>query len=62
MQPYTIALHIYANSAEEAKELEDTLKGFVVQKYNQGVYPRAASLTRLVKQYGNIPIVNNFLR
>lgn len=61
LQPYTIALHIYAEDEKEAQELEDALKQFIIKKYNQGFYTRASALTRLVKQYGDMPIVNNFL-
>lgn len=62
LQPYTIALHVYAESDDEAKALEADLLEFVKNKYNQGVYPRAASLSRLVKQYGNSAIVNAFIK
>lgn len=62
LQPYTIALHVYAESDDEAKALEADLLEFVKNKYNRGVYPRAASLSRLVKQYGNSAIVNAFIK
>ena len=60
--PYNITLHVYAQNEQEAQELENALKDFVIEKYNQGVYPRAASLTRLIQQYGKSQIVNNFIR
>lgn len=53
---------MYAQNEQEAQELENALKDFVIEKYNQGVYPRAASLTRLIQQYGKSQIVNNFIR
>lgn len=59
---YNITLYVYAESKQEAQELEDALKDFVVEKYGQGVYLRASSITRLVQQYGKSPIVNNFIR
>ena len=62
LRHYTISLHVYAESEEEAKALEADLKEFVKQKYNQGVYPRAASLSRLIKQYGNNALVNAFIK
>jgi hypothetical protein len=62
LQHYTIALHIYAENEQEARELESSLKDFVKEKYSQGVYPRAAALTRLIKQYGSKSIINNFIQ
>lgn len=62
LEPYNITLHVYAANQQEAQELEDALKDFVIEKYNQRVYVRAESLTRLVRQYGSSPIVNNFIK
>lgn len=62
LTPYTIALHVYAESEEEAKDLEADLLGFMKTKYNNGVYVRAASLSRLIKQYGGNAIVNAFIK
>ena len=53
---------MYAESDEEVKELEKELKEFVKKKYSQGVYPRAASLTNIIRQYGNNAIINSFIR
>lgn len=60
--PFNITLHVYAENQQEAQELENALKDLVIHKYGEGVYIRAASLTRLVQQYGKSPIVNNFIR
>ena len=62
LNPYNITLHVYAESEQEAQELENDLRDFVVEKYSQGVYPRAAALSALVKRYGSSSIVNNFIR
>lgn len=62
LTPYTIALHVYALNEEEARQLEADLTDLVKQKYNQGVYVRAESLSRLVKQYGNNAFVNAFIK
>jgi len=62
LQLYKISLQVYAESEEEARQLEADLLEFVKQKYNQGVYPRAASLSRLIKQYGNNALVNAFIK
>lgn len=60
--PHMIALHVYAESDVEAEKLEEELKEFVKRKYEQGVYVRAASLTRLIQQYGNNSIINAYVR
>ena len=62
LKPYNIALNVYARDEQEAAELERVLQEFVMEKYKQGVYPRAASLTGLIKRYGNSKIINNFIR
>ena len=62
LQLHKISLQVYAESEEEARQLEADLLEFMKQKYNQGVYPRAASLSRLIKQYGNNAIVNAFIK
>lgn len=62
LNPYNITLHVYAQDQQEAQELENALRDFVIEKYGQAVYVRAASLTKLVRQYGKSPIVNNFIR
>lgn len=59
---YNITLHVYAESEAEAKGLENALQDLVMEKYNHGVYVRAASLRNLVERYGKSPIVNNFIR
>lgn len=62
LKPHTIALHVFADSDAEAERLEEELKEFVKKKYDQGVYVRAASLTRLIQQYGNNAIINSFIK
>ena len=62
LQPYNITLYVYAEDEQEAKALEHDLLDFVNDKYNQGVYPRAAALSNLVRRYGGSTIVNNFIQ
>lgn len=62
LQPYTVTLPIYAADEQEAKTLEADFKDFIRQKYNQGIYPRAATLSRLLKAYGNSIVVNAALK
>lgn len=62
LQHYQITLHVYAESEQEAISLENDLKEFVKEKYNQGIYPRAASLSKLIRQYGNNALVSAFIK
>ena len=62
LEPRSTTFFVYAESDEEVKELEKELKEFVKKKYSQGVYPRAASLTNIIRQYGNNAIINSFIR
>jgi hypothetical protein len=62
LQPYNITLYVYAEDEQEAKALEQDLLDFTKEKYSQGIYPRAASLSTLVKRYGSSMLINNFIR
>ena len=61
MRPYNIEFSLYADSEAEATELQNALREFVNGKYNNHVYVRAAALTRLLKRYGNNPLINAYL-
>jgi len=62
MKPYNVTLWVYAEDEAEAAALQDALHDFVVEKYNQHIYPRAKTIQRLIKQYGNNAIVNAYLK
>lgn len=62
LKQHDLKLIVYAESDLEAQELQQVLNDFIVAKYKQKVYPRAAKISQLIKQYGNNPIINNFIR
>ncbi len=62
MRPYQVNICVYADSEEEVLALQEELNTFVMNKYKQGIYPRARALSRLLKQYGNSVFVNAFLK
>lgn len=62
MEAKNVTLWVYANDEQEVKALQDELNKFVMDKYNQGIILRAAALTKLLRQYGNSPLVNAFLK
>ena len=62
LKPFNITLYVYAEDETEAKILENDLLDFIRDKYNKGIYPRAAALSNLVKRYGDSMLVDNFIR
>ena len=62
MNPYKVTLWVYADSEAEVNALQETLNSFAVEKYNKHIYLRATTLQKLINQYGDSAIVNNFLR
>ena len=62
LQPYNITFPLYAETEQEAKQLEIDLKEYVKARYNQKIYIRASKISQILKQYGNNIIVNSFLK
>lgn len=62
LKPYKIDMYVYAESQDEADKLEQTLKAFVNQQRERGVAVTAQRLNALLCQWGNNPIITNFLR
>jgi hypothetical protein len=62
MLPFRIDMYVYANSAEEALELEKKLKEFVSMKRNQGVVVSAAKLSRALDVFGNNQLWLTYLK
>jgi len=54
LEHYTVTLPICAANEQETKTLETGYKDFMRLKYNQGIYPRAATLSRLLKSYSSV--------
>ena len=55
-------MYVYANSKEEADELEQSLKDFVNRQRERGVAVTAEKLNAILKQYGDNILITNFLR
>lgn len=62
MKPYNVTLCVYADNEQEIQDLQTELNEFIKTKYNQGIYPRATTLTRFIRQYGNSAMVNAALK
>lgn len=50
MQGFRISFNIYADSAEEAKQAEETLIGFIAEHAQEG---RAVSANKIIKAVAN---------
>lgn len=61
MEAKQVTLWVYADNEQEVSELQKELNKFVMDKYKQGIILRAAAITKLLRQYGNSPLVNAFL-
>lgn len=62
MQPHQVTLWVYADSEQDVKNLQNELDKFIMDKYNNGIYVRAAAVSDVLKRYGNSGIVNAFLK
>jgi len=61
MEAKQVTLWVYADNEQEVNDLQKELNKFVMDKYNQGIILRAGSMTKLLRQHGNNPLVNAFL-
>lgn len=61
LQPYKIDMYVYAESQDDAARLEHALKAFVSGQRERGVAVTAQKLCALLAQWGNNPIITNFL-
>lgn len=62
MEAKKVTLWVYANDEQEVNNLQHELDTFVINKYNQGVLVKAATLTGALQKYGNNPLLNAVLK
>lgn len=62
MQPYKVEFYVYANSNDEVKHLQQSLKDFVHQKRMQGIAVTATKLTKALSNFSNNYFVNQYLK
>ena len=62
LQPFKTDIYVYANSPEEALQVSNLWKDFVMAKRNQGVVVSAEKLTKAIKTFGDNPLITNFLK
>lgn len=62
MQPYKIEIYIYAESEQEAQEVQQAAYDFVNENYQRGRLVTASKLKDLLIKYKNNFFVQNFLK
>jgi hypothetical protein len=62
MQPHKVSFYVYADSAEAAAKLEQTLQDFVLRKRSQSIAVRAETLTQALEKFADNYFVNQFLK
>ena len=62
MQPYKIEIYVYADSAEEAAEVQNTAIRFVKDKYNSGILITAKKLSQALIKFKDSHIVNQYFK
>jgi hypothetical protein len=62
MQPYKVTFYVYAESEEQARELEQQLYEFVDSKRSRGIAVTARKLTQALIKFRDNYFVNNYLK
>ena len=62
MKVCKITLYVYADNDEEAKNLEDSLLDFVLDKRDQGIAVKASKLSSALARFKDNVIINNYLK
>lgn len=62
MKPQKITFYVYAENEEQVELLQNTLNGFVRDKYNQGVLVTAEKLSKAMNAFSNNIFVTNYLK
>lgn len=60
--PMKVSFFLYAESEAEINSLQQTLRDFVKTQLENGGVVTATSVDKVLRQYGNNPIVNNYFR
>ena len=62
MQPYKIEIYVYADSAEEAAQVQTAARSFVKRKYEKGILVTAKKLITALSRFENNIMVNQFFK
>lgn len=62
MKPYKIEIYVYADTEEQALEVQRAAKDFVRERYQNGVLVTADKLLNALRKFGNSMMVNQFFK
>ena len=62
MQPYKIEIYVYAETAEEAAQVQQSAINFVKEKYKSGILITADKLARAIDKFKDSYIVNQYFK
>ena len=62
MQPYKIEIYVYAESQDQAQQVERAARAFVRKKYEKGILITAEKLLSALSRFENNILVNQFFK
>lgn len=62
MQPYKIEIYVYADSEEEATQVQTAARNFVRKKYEKGILVTAKKLMSALGRFEDNIMVNQFFK
>ena len=62
MQPYKIEIYVYAESQDQAQQVERAARAFVRKKYEKGILITAEKLLSALNRFENNILVNQFFK
>lgn len=62
MQPYKIEIYVYADSEEEAAQVQKATRNFVRKKYEKGILVTAKKIMSALNKFEDNIMVNQFFK
>lgn len=62
MQPYKIEIYVYADSEEQAAQVQKAARDFVRKKYEKGILVTANKLMSALSRFEDNIMVNQFFK
>ena len=62
MKPYKIEIYVYAESEDQAAEVEKAVRQFVRHKYEKGLLVTAQKIISALRRFEDNILVNQFFR
>ncbi|MBR5862853.1 MAG: hypothetical protein IKZ08_05965 [Bacteroidales bacterium] len=62
MKPYKIEIYVYADSEEQAAQVQAAARDFVRKKYEKGILVTAEKLASALRRFEDNILVNQFFK